>query len=216
VYDSPALAWNPSIHAAPQVCIYDRYLYDREAHVWTVDRFLDDLEAVLPASEGSAIGNAVRALVLGLLPELGPLRERNVTRFGDRGKGRAPIARQGAIRNASVHNHQRRSRALGLAIQIRPDLGFHHHHHRWLQPPQHSPHCKPIVQRREEYRFAKLRPCRLKTGQGFHKPGTTGTFGATTAAAKLLGLTKQQMLMAFGLAGSRAGSLSINTGSMTK
>ena len=56
----------------------------------------------------------------------------------------------------------------------------------------------------------------LKTGQGFHKPGTTGTFGATTAAAKLLGLTKQQMLMAFGLAGSRAGSLSINTGSMTK
>lgn len=56
----------------------------------------------------------------------------------------------------------------------------------------------------------------LKTGQGFHKPGTTGTFGATAAAGKLLGLNKQQMLMAFGLAGSRAGSLSINTGSMTK
>lgn len=56
----------------------------------------------------------------------------------------------------------------------------------------------------------------LKTGAGFHKPGTTGTFGATAAAAKLLGLNKQQTLMAFGLAGSRAGSLSINTGSMTK
>jgi aconitate decarboxylase len=56
----------------------------------------------------------------------------------------------------------------------------------------------------------------LKTGAGFHKPGTTGTFGATTAACKLLGLSKQQTLMAFGLAGSRAGSLSINTGSMTK
>ena len=56
----------------------------------------------------------------------------------------------------------------------------------------------------------------LKTGQGFHKPGTTGTFGATAAACKLLCLSKQQMLMAFGLAGSRAGSLSINTGSMTK
>ena len=56
----------------------------------------------------------------------------------------------------------------------------------------------------------------LKTGKGFHKPGTTGTFGATAAAAKLLALSKQQTLMAFGLAGSRAGSLSINTGSMTK
>jgi aconitate decarboxylase len=56
----------------------------------------------------------------------------------------------------------------------------------------------------------------LETGAGFHKPGTTGTFGATAAACKLLGLDKQQTLMAFGLAGSRAGSLSINTGSMTK
>jgi 2-methylcitrate dehydratase PrpD len=56
----------------------------------------------------------------------------------------------------------------------------------------------------------------LKTGAGFHKPGTTGTFGATAAACKLLGLTRQQTLMAFGLAGSRAGSMSINTGSMTK
>ncbi len=56
----------------------------------------------------------------------------------------------------------------------------------------------------------------LITGQGFHKPGTTGTFGAVTAAAKLLDLDQQQTLMAFGLAGSRAGSLSINTGTMTK
>jgi aconitate decarboxylase len=56
----------------------------------------------------------------------------------------------------------------------------------------------------------------LETGSGFHKPGTTGQFGAVTAAAKLLDLTREQMLMAFGLAGSRAGSISINTGSMTK
>jgi 2-methylcitrate dehydratase PrpD len=56
----------------------------------------------------------------------------------------------------------------------------------------------------------------LKTGTGFHKPGTTGTFGATVAAAKLLGLDRRQLLMALGIAGSRAGSLSINTGSMTK
>ena len=56
----------------------------------------------------------------------------------------------------------------------------------------------------------------LKTGAGFHKPGTTGLFGAVTAAAKMLDLNKQQTLMAFGLAGSRAGSISINTGTMTK
>lgn len=56
----------------------------------------------------------------------------------------------------------------------------------------------------------------LKTGAGFHKPGTTGTFGATAAAARLLGLNHEQTLMALGLAGSRAGSISINTGSMTK
>lgn len=56
----------------------------------------------------------------------------------------------------------------------------------------------------------------LNTGKGFHKPGTTGTIGATAAAARLLGLDRHQLLMALGTAGSRAGSLSINTGSMTK
>jgi aconitate decarboxylase len=56
----------------------------------------------------------------------------------------------------------------------------------------------------------------LETGSGFHKPGTTGTFGAVTAAVKLLDLNREQALMAFGLAGSRACSLAINTGTMTK
>ena len=56
----------------------------------------------------------------------------------------------------------------------------------------------------------------LETGSGFHKPGTTGQFGAVTAASRMLDLTREQMLMAFGIAGSRAGSISINTGSMTK
>jgi aconitate decarboxylase len=56
----------------------------------------------------------------------------------------------------------------------------------------------------------------LITGQGFHKPGTTGQFGAVTAAARMLDLDHTQTLMAFGLAGSRAGSISLNTGTMTK
>ena len=56
----------------------------------------------------------------------------------------------------------------------------------------------------------------MATGVGFHKPSTAGMFGATAAAVKLLGLTQEQALVAFGVAGSRASSLSINTGTMTK
>jgi len=56
----------------------------------------------------------------------------------------------------------------------------------------------------------------MATGVGFHKPSTAGMFGATAAAVKLLSLTQEQALVAFGVAGSRASSLSINTGTMTK
>lgn len=53
-------------------------------------------------------------------------------------------------------------------------------------------------------------------GSGFHWPGTTGTFGAVAGASRILGLNHEQTLMAFGIAGSRAGGMSINTGTMTK
>jgi 2-methylcitrate dehydratase PrpD len=56
----------------------------------------------------------------------------------------------------------------------------------------------------------------LHTGTGFHKPGTTGIFGAVAGSAKLLRLDTEVLLMALGITGSRAGSLSINTGTMTK
>jgi aconitate decarboxylase len=56
----------------------------------------------------------------------------------------------------------------------------------------------------------------LHTGRGFHKPGTTGLMGAVAAGVKLFDLDERQALMAFGAAGSRAGSLSVNTGTMTK
>jgi aconitate decarboxylase len=56
----------------------------------------------------------------------------------------------------------------------------------------------------------------METGSGFHKPGMTGTFGATAGAARLLALDAGETTMALGLAGSRAGSISINTGTMTK
>jgi 2-methylcitrate dehydratase PrpD len=65
---------------------------------------------------------------------------------------------------------------------------------------------------------ARLRMAAISMGNGeaFHKPGMTGTFGACAAACKLLDLDQEQSLMAFGIAGSRAGSLAINTGTMTK
>ena len=56
----------------------------------------------------------------------------------------------------------------------------------------------------------------METGSGFHKPGMTGTLGAVAGAGLALDLDHRQMLMALGLAGSRAGSISINTGTMTK
>jgi len=56
----------------------------------------------------------------------------------------------------------------------------------------------------------------MDTGSGFHKPGMTGIVGAVAAAVRLLKLDRTQALMAFGIAGSRAGSIAKNTGSMTK
>ena len=56
----------------------------------------------------------------------------------------------------------------------------------------------------------------METGSGFHKPGMTGTFGAVAGAGRALDLDEHQLLMALGLAGSRAGSIALNTGTMTK
>jgi 2-methylcitrate dehydratase PrpD len=45
-------------------------------------------------------------------------------------------------------------------------------------------------------------------GRGFHPTATAGTYGAAAAAAKLFGLSKDQIIAAFGVAGSQAaGSL---------
>ncbi len=56
----------------------------------------------------------------------------------------------------------------------------------------------------------------VEAGKGFHKPGVSGLIGAVAGAGLLLGLDAAQFRRAFGLAGSRAGSMSINTGTMTK
>ena len=54
--------------------------------------------------------------------------------------------------------------------------------------------------------------------RGFHATGVIGTIGAVTAAGKLLSLTEEQMVNAFGLAGTQASGLEewLTTGDMSK
>lgn len=51
---------------------------------------------------------------------------------------------------------------------------------------------------------------------GFHSTALFGTMGATAVAARLMGLTTQQTLMAFGLAGSTPSGILQNFGTYTK
>ena len=51
---------------------------------------------------------------------------------------------------------------------------------------------------------------------GFHSPGVVGPMGGAVAAARMLGLGAEQTRMALGIAASRAGGLTANTGTMTK
>src|SRR5205814_2609244 len=52
--------------------------------------------------------------------------------------------------------------------------------------------------------------------RGFHSTGTIGTFGAAASAARLLGLTREQIPHALGIAASASSGIRVNFGSMTK
>ena len=54
------------------------------------------------------------------------------------------------------------------------------------------------------------------TRPGYHPPGLVGPMGGAAAAAKTLGLDVEQTLMALGIAASRTGGLTANTGTMVK
>jgi hypothetical protein len=62
VYDN-FLLWSPSLHIVPQSHLYDRFLYDPEkgavdpAKGWTVERFLDDLDARYGGIDGVLLWN---------------------------------------------------------------------------------------------------------------------------------------------------------------
>ena len=62
----------------------------------------------------------------------------------------------------------------------------------------------------------RLASAKVEAGTRFHKPGVSGIIGATAGAGALLGLDVDGFCRAFGIAGSRAGSMSANTGTMTK
>ena len=51
---------------------------------------------------------------------------------------------------------------------------------------------------------------------GFHPPGLVGVMGSAAAGSVMLGLDTQQTRMALGIAAPRAGTVSANTGTMTK
>jgi 2-methylcitrate dehydratase PrpD len=51
---------------------------------------------------------------------------------------------------------------------------------------------------------------------GYHKPSVYSVFGATAAVGRLLGLGTDEIQQAFGIAGSQAGGLRLNFGTMTK
>ena len=52
--------------------------------------------------------------------------------------------------------------------------------------------------------------------RGFHPPGLVGVMGSAAAASVMLKLPAEQTRMALGIAASRAGGVSANTGTMTK
>ncbi len=54
------------------------------------------------------------------------------------------------------------------------------------------------------------------SGGPFHHPGVSGAMGAVAGAGVLLGLSAAQLCLAFGNAGSRAGTVTANHGTMTK
>ena len=52
--------------------------------------------------------------------------------------------------------------------------------------------------------------------KGFHVTGTVGSFSATAAVGRMLGLTDQQLAVAFGIAATQAAGLKSNFGTMCK
>ena len=68
------------------------------------------------------------------------------------------------------------------------------------------------LQGRIQYAGDQFQPEKLR----FHPPGVAGVMGAAATAGCLLGLRHEPLAWAFGIAGSRAGALLANIGSMTK
>lgn len=68
------------------------------------------------------------------------------------------------------------------------------------------------IQSRLQFAANQYKPAALR----FHPPGIVGVMGAAVTAGHLLGLDSERLGYALGIAGSRAGALLANVGSMTK
>lgn len=68
------------------------------------------------------------------------------------------------------------------------------------------------IQGRLQFAANQYKPASLR----FHPPGIVGVMGAAVTAGHLLGLDSERLVHALGIAGSRAGALLANVGSMTK
>jgi iron(II)-dependent oxidoreductase len=62
-YELPTLHWTRAAFIQPQMMVHDRYFYDPEAHKYTVDRYLDDLQ--------SRYGGIDAVLVWATYPNMG-------------------------------------------------------------------------------------------------------------------------------------------------
>ena len=43
IYEDERLAWTRTSFVQPQLMLHDKFLYDRELNVWTVDKYLEDV-----------------------------------------------------------------------------------------------------------------------------------------------------------------------------
>ena len=130
VYDN-YLPWSPSLHIAPQVHVFDRFLYNpalataNPADGWTVERFLDDFDERYGGVDG--------VLLWGTYPNLGVDERSQFDLVGDVPGGLA------ALKDVVARFHARGVR-VGVRVARRSESVRACSPLRRRYPP--SPHCR--------------------------------------------------------------------------
>ena len=85
------------------------------------------------------------------------------------------------------------------------------------QTGRHPAGCSSKLRRRLRDLRPRRPPGRAQPlPEGFHVTGTVGSFSATAAAGRMLGLDAKQLAVAFGIAATQAAGLKSNFGTMCK